>query len=217
MLWQPPIVITSRYTQLIKLSAGYQVVNNHKRTWQRVSAILLSYLYYYMIVCATNNYTCPYIHTLFSYPSYVLLKATMLYSYALILSSRFFYHVLGLWHHIMWHVMWMQHHIPLHCPKDNQRKENKINIKSEKLNKRKEKLLVSKAFYNRYRNVSTLYIPVVHEAIVYYTWVYESYNHEERVIKQCLLYEMLTETTMVQPIISSLPLALLVLAVYMRY
>jgi len=41
--------------------------------------------------------------------------------------------------------------VPLHCPKENQKgKENKINIKSEKLNKRKEKLLVSKAFYNIY-------------------------------------------------------------------
>jgi len=61
-------------------------------------------------------------------------------------SSRSFYHVLSLWHHIMWHVMWLQCHVPLHCPKS--RKENKINIKSETLDKRKEKLLVSKAFYN---------------------------------------------------------------------
>jgi len=32
--------------------------------------------------------------------------------------------------------------------KKQSKKRNKINIKSEKLNKRKEKLLVSKAFYN---------------------------------------------------------------------
>jgi len=38
--------------------------------------------------------------------------------------------------------------MPLHRLKDNQRKENKINIKSEKLNKRKEKLSVSRAFHN---------------------------------------------------------------------
>ena len=39
--------------------------------------------------------------------------------------------------------------MPLHCPKENQKeKENKINIKSEKLDKRKEKLSVSKAFHN---------------------------------------------------------------------
>ena len=45
--------------------------------------------------------------------------------------------------------MWLQCHMPLHCPKENQKeKENKINIKSEKLDKRKEKLSVSKAFYN---------------------------------------------------------------------
>jgi len=39
--------------------------------------------------------------------------------------------------------------MPLHYPKENQkRKESKINIKSEKLNKRKEKLSVFKVFYN---------------------------------------------------------------------
>jgi len=38
--------------------------------------------------------------------------------------------------------------MPLHHPKNNQRKEKKINIKSEKLNKRKEKLSVSKTFHN---------------------------------------------------------------------
>jgi len=39
--------------------------------------------------------------------------------------------------------------MPLHCPKENQKtKQNKINIKSEKLNKRKEKLSVSKLFHN---------------------------------------------------------------------
>ena len=42
-----------------------------------------------------------------------------------------------------------------------------------------------------------------------------SYN-KERVRKQCLLYEVLTETTLVQPIISSL-LFTLVYAEYMRY
>jgi len=39
--------------------------------------------------------------------------------------------------------------MPLHYPKENQKeKENRIIIKSEKLNKRKGKLSVSKAFYN---------------------------------------------------------------------
>ena len=73
----------------------------------------------------------------------------MLHLYALTSSSRSFYHALGLWHHIMWHVMWLQCHTPLHHPKENQKeKEIKINIKSEKLNKRKEKLSVSKSFHN---------------------------------------------------------------------
>ena len=40
--------------------------------------------------------------------------------------------------------------MPLHCPKGNQKeKENKINIKLEKLNERKEKLSVSKVFHNK--------------------------------------------------------------------
>jgi len=39
--------------------------------------------------------------------------------------------------------------MPLYRPKENQKeKENKFNIKSEKLNKRKEKLSVSKSFHN---------------------------------------------------------------------
>jgi len=39
--------------------------------------------------------------------------------------------------------------VPLYHPKENQKgKENKINIKLEKLNKRKEKLSVSKVFSN---------------------------------------------------------------------
>ena len=43
--------------------------------------------------------------------------------------------------------------MPLHCPKENQKtKQNKINIKSEKLNKRKEKLSVSKVFHNNDNN-----------------------------------------------------------------
>jgi len=42
--------------------------------------------------------------------------------------------------------------MPLHCPKENQKeKRSKINIKSKKLNKRKEKLLVSKVFHNKSR------------------------------------------------------------------
>jgi len=54
-LWQLPVVTTSRYTQSIKLSVDYQAVDDHKRTQQGVSAELLPYLYYYMMVHATNN------------------------------------------------------------------------------------------------------------------------------------------------------------------
>ena len=34
----------------------------HKRTQQGVSAKLESYIYKVHMVCATNNYACPYIH-----------------------------------------------------------------------------------------------------------------------------------------------------------
>ena len=125
MLWQPPIIMTSRYTQSIKLSVGYQVVGNYKRTQQEVSAKLPSYLYSLYMVCTTNNYSCPNIHTSSSCLPYILLKAIMLHSCALILSSRSFYHVLGLWCHIMWHVMWLQCHMPLHRPNSkNKTKQN---------------------------------------------------------------------------------------------
>ena len=68
----------------------------HKRTQQEVSVKLESYIYKVHMVCATNNYTYPYIHAISSYLSYFLLKATMLYTYALTSSSRSFYYVLGL-------------------------------------------------------------------------------------------------------------------------
>jgi len=47
--------------------------------------------------------------------------------------------------------------VPLHHLKENQkRKENKIDIKSEKLNKRKEKLSVFKLFHNNIQIVASL-------------------------------------------------------------
>ena len=79
----------------------------HKRTQQGVSAKLESYLYYYMLVCATNNYACPHVHAISLCSSHFLLKATMCTSCALMSSSRSFYHLLGLWRHIMWPIMWI--------------------------------------------------------------------------------------------------------------
>ena len=125
VLWQPLVTKTNSNTSnksLSRISSG-----NHKRTQQGVSAVLESYLYKLCLVCATNNYTCPYVHTSSSCQSHVLLKATMLHPCILILSSRSFYHVLGLWCHIMWHVMWLQCHVPLHCSKSKRkRKQYKI-------------------------------------------------------------------------------------------
>ena len=55
--------------------------------------------------------------------------------------------------------------MPLHCPKENPKeKENKINIKSEKLNKRKKKLSVFKVFHNTIQVLfNQLYFCMVHQ------------------------------------------------------
>ena len=63
------------------------------------------------MVCATNNYACPYVYALFLYLPYVLLKATILHLCALTSSSRSFYYVLGLimLHHVIFHVTVVSH------------------------------------------------------------------------------------------------------------
>jgi len=110
----------------------------HKRTWQGVSAKLESYIYRVHMVHATS----------LCLPHF-LLKTTMLYTCALTLFSRSFYCILGLWCYIMWHVMWLRCHVPLHCHwKKKKEIQKKRNIKSRKIDKRKRKMLVSKAFYN---------------------------------------------------------------------
>jgi len=55
----------------------------HKRTRQGVSAKLEFYIYKVHMVCATNNYACPYVHATTLYLPHSLLKATMLYTCAL--------------------------------------------------------------------------------------------------------------------------------------
>jgi len=118
-------------------TAGMLFLDGWTCIWH--SAELLSYLYKLYMVCATNNYTCPYIHALSSCLPHVLLKATILHPYTLLLSFRFFYHVLDLWCHIMWHVMQLQYHMPLHCPKKiKKKKKTKINYKIREI-KIKEK------------------------------------------------------------------------------
>ena len=53
LLWQPLVTKTNNHTSNKSLSRISS--KNHKRTWQEVSTELLPYLYYYMMVCATNN------------------------------------------------------------------------------------------------------------------------------------------------------------------
>ena len=72
-------------TQTVKLLVKQLNGEKHKRTQQGASAKLESYLYCYRLVHATT-----------SYPSHVLLKATMCIPCALTSSSKSFYHVLGL-------------------------------------------------------------------------------------------------------------------------
>ena len=120
---------------------------NQKRTQQGVSAKSECYIYKVHMVHATNNYACPYVHTTILCLPHFLLKATMLSLCILTLPSRPFYYILGLWCHIIWPVMWLLCHVPLHCPKEKQKKRN---IKSRKIDKRKRKMLVSKAFHNTY-------------------------------------------------------------------
>jgi len=126
-------MITQAVKLLVKQSSG----EKHKKTQQGASTKLESYLYCYMLVCAT-----------ISYPPHILLKATMCIPCALMLSSKSFYHVLGLWCHIMWPVMWLQCHVPLYCQLKEKEIQKKRNIKSRKIDKRKRKMLVSKVFYN---------------------------------------------------------------------
>ena len=53
LLWQPLVTKTNNHTSNKSLSRISS--RDHKRTWQEVSAELLPYLYYYMMVCAINN------------------------------------------------------------------------------------------------------------------------------------------------------------------
>jgi len=49
-------------TKFTSCNLDNQVVENHKRTQQRVFAVLLPYLYKLHMVHATNNYSCPNVH-----------------------------------------------------------------------------------------------------------------------------------------------------------
>ena len=82
--------------------------------------------------------------------SHVRLKATMLPTCALTSSSRSFYHILGLMmsHHVICHVTAMSCASLLSLKRKEIQK--KRNIKSRKIDKRKRKMLMSKAFHNNY-------------------------------------------------------------------
>jgi len=89
VLWQPLDTKSNDYTsgKSLSIDIKWEV---HKRTQQEVSAKLESYIYKIHIVCATNNYACPYVHATTSCLPHSLLKATMLYTCALTSSSRSF-------------------------------------------------------------------------------------------------------------------------------
>ena len=89
VLWQPLDTKSNDYTSGKSLSIDIKW-KVHKRTWQEVSAKLESYIYKIHMVCATNNYTCPYVHATTSCLPHSLLKTTMLYTCTLTSSSRSF-------------------------------------------------------------------------------------------------------------------------------
>ena len=69
ILWQPLVTKTNYNTSnkfLSKISS-----RNYKRTQQGVFAESLPYLYNLYMVCATNNYSCPNVHTLSMYTLYI--------------------------------------------------------------------------------------------------------------------------------------------------
>ena len=108
-------------TQVVKLSVKQSSGEKYKRTQQGASTKLESYLYCYILVCATTSCL-----------SHILLKVTMLHSYDVISCD-----------------------ISCDCSvtclfivQNQKGKQNKINIKSETLDKRKEKLFMSKVFHN---------------------------------------------------------------------
>jgi len=77
---------------------------------------------------------------------HVRLKATMLCTYALTSSSRSFYHILGLM--MSCHVTAMSRASSSSLKRTETQK--KRNIKSRKIDKRKRKMFMSKAFHNRH-------------------------------------------------------------------
>ena len=73
-------------TKFTSCNLDNQVVENHKRTWQGVSAVLLPYLYKLHMVYATNNYSCPNVHASSMSIPYVYYEVAMQLTYSLILS-----------------------------------------------------------------------------------------------------------------------------------
>ena len=73
LLWQLLVIITNNHTSSKSLSRISS--EDHKKTQQGVPAVFLSYLYYYIMVYATNNYICPYVHALSLCLPHILLKA----------------------------------------------------------------------------------------------------------------------------------------------
>ena len=136
MLWQPLVIKTNSNTSnksLSRISSG-----DHKRTQQRVSAGLLSYLYKLHMVHAANNYSCPNVYTLSMSTPYVHCVVTMhlTCSLTLFIQTHLACSRPMTSHHVTSHVTAVMCLFIVNKEKEFQRKRN---IKSRKIDKGKEK------------------------------------------------------------------------------
>jgi len=56
------------YANFSKALSRLSSSGDYKRTWQGALAVLILYIYYRLLVCATTIITCPYVHASSSYP-----------------------------------------------------------------------------------------------------------------------------------------------------
>ena len=142
MLWQPLVIKTNSNTSnksLSRISSG-----DYKRTQQRISAGLLSYLYKLHMVHAANNYSCSNVYASSMSVPYIHHVVTMHLTCSL---TSFIQTLLAcsrpmISHHVTIHVTAVMCLFIVNKKKEFQRKKN---IKSRKIDKGKEKCQSSHA------------------------------------------------------------------------
>jgi len=133
-------------TQAVKHSVKQSSGEKHKRTRQGVSAKLESYIYKIHMVCATNNYTCPYIHATTSCPPqghHVVYMCPDIIFQILLSHSRPM-----ILHHVTYHVTAVSHASPSSKRKIKEtKKENQYKIR--KIKGKKNKIVSVQVSHNR--------------------------------------------------------------------